>query len=183
MKTVDVSAVLAELSPLCDSLKLGQQWEQSRSYIQRLLQMMGEDFREIVATGVPDARSSSCATVYLQEVWHELPWKQELLFPGAIDKYESPDQATLRALQNLRTRLFESLVSNSGDGLPDLVTVADVAEMVGIEETNMTAYRKHWPDAVIPGRGLRAAQYDYRNLYPLLKNQFPVNRKLRQPHL
>jgi hypothetical protein len=183
MKSVDVSAVLAELSPLCDSLKLGQQWEKSRTHVQCLLQLMGEDHREIVASGVPDAQPSICATAYLREVWHELPWKQELLSPGVLDRYESPDQETLRAIRNLRTRLIEVLGATSGNGLPDLVTSADVAEMVGVEEMNLTPYRKHWPDAVIPHRGQRAAQYDYRNLYPLLKKQFPDNLQLRQPHL
>ena len=183
MKSVDVSAVLTELSPLCDSLKLGQKWEMSRVHVQSLLQMMVDDHREIVASGVPDAQASYCATAYLRELWHELPWKQELLCPGVLDKYESPDQETLRAIRNLRTRLVEVLGSTSGNGLPDLVTSADVAKMVGVEEASITPYRKHWPDAVIPHRGPRAAQYDYRNLYPLLKKQFPDNLKLRQPHL
>lgn len=83
------------------------------------------------------------------------------------------------ALQQLAARLkrerllLMSRLGTSGDhGSADMVTRADIAAMVGLEENSMTPYAREWPPPDVPHRGRSPAKWNYRKLYPMLKRQF-----------
>ncbi|WP_373653383.1 hypothetical protein [Schlesneria sp. DSM 10557] len=63
-----------------------------------------------------------------------------------------------------------SAVSN---GLADLYTPTEIADLVGLERTSLAPYEKTWPEPIIASRGRQPSKFSYVQLKPVLEKQFP----------
>lgn len=100
--------------------------------------------------------------------------------PAAADAIESKISglivAASRAAEVFRVWGAVAALEQRGESPPlpcNLVTRAQIAKLVHLEESAMTRYTKEWPKPMIPAAGRRPAQWSYAEIIPKLKQQFP----------